>query len=206
MLVCSYCNQEKKNANSHRNHERLCSKNPNRQFTQISSRILKKEHVSNQFIKAKKLGLPSPEISVETRQAISESNLRRTAEWNVENGKRISASIKEKVKNGEWHTSLAKKIHFNYKGEDLHGSWELKYAMHLDSNGVEWVRNKESFEYVFEGISRRYTPDFYLPGTQEYIEIKGYKTLKDEAKWSFFPSDKKLVVLMELDLEEMGVL
>ena len=40
----------------------------------------------------------------------------------------------------------------------------------------EWMRmNKKQFDYVFENKDRKYTPDFYLPGTNEYVEIKGYK-------------------------------
>ena len=44
---------------------------------------------------------------------------------------------------------------------------------------------------------RYYTPDFYLPDEDIYIEIKGYKTIKDEAKWSQFPIDKRLKVLFD---------
>lgn len=44
-----------------------------------------------------------------------------------------------------------------------------------------------------------------LPETDEYIEIKGYKTIKDEAKWSQFPSHRKLRVLMKKELLELGV-
>jgi hypothetical protein len=60
--------------------------------------------------------------------------------------------------------------------------WELKYAQYLDEIGVVWERNTASFPYEFEGKMRNYTPDFYLPMTDEYVEIKGYKTEKDEAE------------------------
>ena len=32
MLICKYCGKECKNENSHRNHERTCPKNPNRNY------------------------------------------------------------------------------------------------------------------------------------------------------------------------------
>lgn len=35
MLYCKFCNKECKNDNSLRNHERLCSKNPNKQITNL---------------------------------------------------------------------------------------------------------------------------------------------------------------------------
>jgi hypothetical protein len=96
-------------------------------------------------------------------------------------------------------------MHIEYKGIDLHGTWELKYAQYLDSVGISWIRNTDSFSYIFEGKDRKYTPDFYLPETDEYVEIKGYKTEKDESKWIQFPSHKKLKVLMKEQLQSLGI-
>ena len=39
MLVCKFCNKECKNLNSLRNHERLCGSNPNRQSSNLNSRL-----------------------------------------------------------------------------------------------------------------------------------------------------------------------
>jgi hypothetical protein len=87
----------------------------------------------------------------------------------------------------------------------LHGSWELKYAQWLDSNNIKWERNKSSFPYIFQDKTRKYTPDFYLPETDEYVEIKGYKTAKDEAKWSQFPEHRKLKIIMKNDFHDLGI-
>lgn len=152
------------------------------------------------------MGIPKPEISDETRLKLSNATKNRSAEWNAENGRKISKTIKDKVSRGEWHVSLAKRLHKQYNGESFHGSWEVKYAMWLDQNGIEWIRNKQSFSYVFEGIERKYTPDFYLPAQNTYVEIKGFKTDKDVAKWEQFPAELKLLVLMEKDLVSLGVL
>lgn len=130
----------------------------------------------------------------------------RTEEQNKKSAHKIALAVRTKVELGTWHTSLAKRMHIDYNGVDLHGSWELKYAQYLDYNAIQWQRNKDSFYYEFEGKTRKYTPDFYLPNTDEYVEIKGYKTAKDDAKWSQFPKHKKLVVLMEKDLKEMKIL
>jgi PAB1-binding protein PBP1 len=51
--------------------------------------------------------------------------------------------------------------------------------------------------------NRKYTPDFYLTESDEYIEIKGYKTEKDKAKWSQFPKNKKLIVLTASELKDI---
>ena len=209
MLVCKFCSQEKQSVQSLVNHERLCKQNPNRQSTPFQDPEFQRTKggaQSNQYIKATQLGLPKPECSKATRDARSAANLARTKEWHIENGKRISKTIREKVAKGEWHTSLAKHMHIEYRGVDLHGTWELKYAQYLDDNNISWMRNIETFEYYFEGTLRRYTPDFYLPSIDEYVEIKGFSVEKDLAKWSQFPSDKKLKILMRKDLEDLGIL
>lgn len=97
-------------------------------------------------------------------------------------------------------------MHYNYNGVDLHGKWELNYAKWLDKNQIKWQRCKESFEYVYGDKKRRYTPDFYLIESDEYIEIKGYKTEKDDAKWQHFPKHKVLNVLFEDDLKALNII
>ncbi len=205
MLFCNFCQSERKNENSLRNHERLCKKNPDRQYTVFSDDGFQKQYSVNQYIKAKMFGLPKPIVSKETRVKLSTAINNRSPEFKKRVGKKVSETINNKVKNGEWHTSLAKRMHYSYKGVDLHGKWELKYAMYLDGNNVLWRRCSERFEYIFEGKKRHYTPDFYLPETDAYIEIKGYKTEKDKVKWSCFPSNKKLIVLMKNDLKNIGI-
>ena len=205
MLVCQYCSRECKNANSLRNHERLCKNNPDRQSTPFMDGKQDGHKPSNQFIKAKENGVEYI-VSEETRQKLSNAVKNRSDEFNKELGKKISATINSKVEEGTWHTSLAKHIHYEYNGVDLHGSWEVAYAQFLDKNGVKWVRNKDHFEYFFDGKIRRYTPDFYLPDTDEYIEIKGFKTEKDEAKWAYFPKNKTLRILMRCDLKELNII
>lgn len=210
MLICVHCGKECKNDNSHRNHQRLCKNNSNRQSTPFHNLDFQRNKLGkggeNQYTKAKRLGMPTPTVSESTRLKLSNASSSRTKEWNIENGKRISKTVKKKVEEGTWHTSLARHMHINYNGVDLHGSWELGYAKFLDKNNIKWIKNKDSFAYIYEGKERRYTPDFYLIESDQYIEIKGYKTDKDEAKWSQFPKHRKLTVLMKKDLKELKIL
>lgn len=204
-MQCQYCNKICKNANSHRNHERLCMSNPNKQITyfQTNKKDIKRGKPSNAWIKAKSLGLPRPLRSEETRKKLSENRRKRSPELNKQIGLKTSETIKRKVQNGEWHSSLAKKMHLEYNGYKFHGTWEVEYAKYLDSKNIKWIRNTANFEYTFENKKRRYTPDFYLPDTNEYVEIKGFKTLKDAAKWKDFPG--KLIVLQRKELLTLGV-
>lgn len=213
MNNCKFCGQERKNHNSLINHERLCKLNPNKQstpFQSIEFRLRKKGNGCNQYTKAKRLGLSIPRLSIESRRKISiaASNRHKNApvEIQEEENNRRKNKIREKVRNGEWHTSLAKRMHYRYNEIDLHGKWELAYAKWLDLNSIKWERCKEQFSYIFEDKPRKYTPDFYLPESDEYIEIKGYKTKKDEAKWNQFPKHRKLKILLEKDLKDMNVI
>ena len=207
MLYCKFCNKVCKNNNSLRNHERLCKLNPERQYTVFSTPGFQQNcpNKCNQYEKARRNGLPDPIVSDETRNKISLHLKSRSAEWHKENGKTVSEGVKKRVLEGTWHTSLAKNMHYTYKGVDLHGKWELAFAKFLDKHGIIWERCKESFAYIFENVERRYTPDFYLPETEEYVEIKGYKIKKDEAKWSQFPDDKILTIYLGKDLKGLGL-
>jgi len=201
MLFCKFCNKECKNKISQAQHQRLCKDNPDRQTTYLMDNREKLKK-SNGYIKAKEHGT-TYEISDECRKKLSDAILNRDKEFLKEVGKKISEVINKKVEEGSWHTSLAKNMHITYKGYDFHGTWEVKYAQYLDSLNINWIRNTKSFKYEFEGKIRRYTPDFYLIDKNTYVEIKGYKTSKDEAKWSQFPKSENLLILMKKELKKI---
>lgn len=86
----------------------------------------------------------------------------------------------------------------------LDSSWEVKYAEFLDKQKFEWKRNIEKFPYIYNGKEYNYIPDFYIPIKDEYVEIKGYMTQKDEEKIRQFP--RKLLVLQRDDLKKLGII
>lgn len=214
MLKCKYCQKECKSKVALAQHEIRCKQNPNRIISYFMTyehqlkltEIRKQNGCQNQYTKAKRLGLPKPICSEETRKKLSDRMKSRPKDFAKKIGKKISETVNEKVKAGIWHTSLAKRMHYNYKGNDLHGKWELAYAQWLDKQNIKWIRNKQHFDYIFENKKRRYTPDFYLPDTDEYIEIKGYETDKDRAKWSQFPKDKTLKVYKQKELKQLNII
>lgn len=78
--------------------------------------------------------------------------------------------------------------------------------LNFDKQNIKWIRNKQQFDYIFENKKRKYTPDFYLSDTDEYIEIKGYETDKDRAKWSQFPKDKILKIYKQKELKQLQII
>lgn len=60
---------------------------------------------------------------------------------------------------------------------------ELSYMMHLDSLSIKYIScesEKYRFEYEIDGIKRNYFPDFFIPSTNEYIEVKPSQMLSNE--------------------------
>lgn len=124
----------------------------------------------------------------EYREKMSRRMKGKTGGWRIGGGRG----------KGSWYVSpTAGRVY-------LDSTWELAYAKWLDNNGVNWKRNKIKFPYEWEGIERYYIPDFFLVETKKYIEIKGYKTEKDIAKWKSFPYT--LEVLMKPEMKTLGLI
>lgn len=132
----------------------------------------------------------NPNFAERSRKLSMASSKKR---FTKEQKQKISNTILEKAKNGTWHNSFRKKSKIEYNGFIFDGNWEVLYAKYLDANNIKWHRNKKRFQYVFEEKSRTYTPDFYIPDEDLYIEVKGYATEKDAAKWNQFNNKLKVV-------------
>lgn len=210
-FICKYCGKICKNSNSLRNHERLCKSNPNRQI--LTSNFIKyNENVrkgiikgKNQFIKAKELGLPKPEISQETRNKIAKSKSgENSSSKRPEVRKKISESMKKVAKEKPNIYSISKihsrVKHFWYNGYYIDGLWELVVVNFLDANGIDWIKPRKSFEYEWNNGIHNYYPDFYLPAYDIYIEVKGYETERDLAKYKVV---KNLIVLKDKEIKQI---
>lgn len=92
-----------------------------------------------------------------------------------------------------------------YKGIWMRSSWEIKYAKYLDKNKIKW-----KYEYkAFDLGESTYTPDFYLPKTDEYIEIKGWWRNEAKRKLKIFKkiySKIKITVLNKKQLKELKII
>ena len=87
------------------------------------------------------------------------------------------------------HVILCKKnpenTHKNYKCGYYQGiwcdsSWELAYILYQKDHNIEVERNLTPYEYVFEGKTYKFYPDFIVNG--ELVEIKGFFDAKNIAK------------------------
>jgi hypothetical protein len=115
---------------------------------------------------------------------------------------RTKSFRKKMSKIGGYRKNSGRCKHIQYKGVDIQGTWELKFVEFLDSKDIKWERNKVGYKYLFEDKERQYYPDFFLPQYNLYVEVKGYETNKDKAKWKQFPFELLIVRRKEIfDLE-----
>lgn len=206
MLKCEHCSRECKNDNSLRNHQRLCRLNPHRQeiksnFTLYNEKVrngLAKKS-SNQFQKAREMGLDPPTVSESTRAKLSKASKGR--KYTQEHRQKLSKIMKRVVANNpESYTKnnvCGRVKTVMYNGVKLKGSWELEVAKWLDSHNIVWNHEVAGILYEWNGV-RTYFPDFYLPDYEMYVEVKGYETDRDRAKWAAVPN---LVVFKKFEIE-----
>jgi len=123
--------------------------------------------------------------------------------------KKRSEEMKERYSNG-WESKAGRTKKIVYESPSngfvtVDGSWELEVCKFFDKQSINWKRNKERFKYVDrEGKVRSYCPDFYLPDSDIYIEVKGHETDLDRLKWSQFP--KKIEIWKKKELIDRKII
>lgn len=208
--ICKYCGKTCKNKNSLAQHEIRCKYNSNRiaiksgfidYNKKVKEGVIDKRY-TNQFTKAKELGLLQPIITEVTREKLGRT-------WR---GKTLPTEMKEKISEGmqkavrlypDSYSSSnvngrVKKV--VYKNITLDSQWEVDFAIWLDENKIIWERPNKGFEYNYKDKKHIYYPDFYLPQLDIYVEVKGYKREKDEYKWK---SLNNLIVLLSKDIKKI---
>lgn len=198
MKECRYCQTECKPLGLSM-HERYCKHNPDK--------------LSKGFGGARKGTSPwnkGSTLSNEHKESIKNALIgKSTGKANSKEAEelrkqKISSTMKSNPKAGGLRVGSGRGIKIWYDSPIaglvyLRSSYEIKYAKWLDDNNIKWIGNKEAFEYVYEGITRKYYPDFYLIDENTYIEIKGFRTQKDLAKWESFPHKLKILYGKDLD-------
>lgn len=125
-------------------------------------------------------------------------------------GKSNPNASKKGVLNNRYGKLPAHGKKYWYKDICFRSSWEGKYAEYLDLNNITWLYEKIIFKIIMNsGIDGTYTPDFYLPDTDEYIEIKGYWRGNTKEKFDCFKkqyNDKKITLLQKEELKNLQLI
>lgn len=88
------------------------------------------------------------------------------------------------------------------RGEHVRSSWEKRVADWLYLNGFDYVYEPEAFK-VADGMT--YTPDFYVPFWEEYLEVKGYWKEISREKVKLFQKEHVLRIIDESGIERYEV-
>lgn len=120
--------------------------------------------------------------------------------------KRLKGYAPEEAKAGEAVGSVYQRTR-SKKRADLGGrffrsTWEANYARYLNLCGVRWEYEPRIFDFaqIRRGVVD-YTPDFYLPDEDRWVEVKGWFSPRDKTKLRrfarFYPEEfKKLTVVI----------
>lgn len=80
----------------------------------------------------------------------------------------------------------------------VRGTWERDVADWLTKNNVIWIR-RVYLSYTRDNKSRTYTPDFYLPEFDLYLEVKGYFSQADKEKLRCVVEQNNVKLILVLD-------
>jgi hypothetical protein len=183
IFICQFCGSERKNHNSWRNHERCCALNPNKQKNHIGGMTGKKG--SNQFLKAKNLGLPIPDSKCKGRPGKGTPHTK-------ESKAKLSKIAK---KNGLGGVTQSRWI--SYNGKTLGSSYELAVVKSLDENNIKWDTCKRICYVDPFGKERTYTPDIYLVDHNVYLDPKNDFLIRNINPRLGFPDLEKIRLVEE---------
>lgn len=124
--------------------------------------------------------------SKEYRQAASDRFQKRIHEWRKKNPGKWTSPYTNTTKG--WREIEGKKYFFKSR-------WEMNAARLLSFQKREWEYEPKTFwfEKIKRGV-RSYTPDFFLPKENIYIEVKGWMDTKSKTKLKrmakYYPNTK----------------
>lgn len=91
-----------------------------------------------------------------------------------------------------------------YKDIWMRSSYEIKYAKYLDEQNIFWEYEPKTFDLGDE----TYTPDFYLPSRDLWVEVKGYWRKDAKRKFNKFKEqypELQIVVVDKSYFQLIGV-
>jgi hypothetical protein len=145
-------------------------------------------------------------MSAETKQKISklstESNSTRWAD--PENRRQQSERMKRAVlENPAAYTSSnrGRTKQIIVDGVKLQGQWEVDFYKWATTEGLAPEKVEQGFPYIWNNNEHAYFPDFYIPSLDIYVEVKGYETDRDRAKWLHFPY--KLCIIKAKEIKQI---
>lgn len=177
-MQCTHCSKEYQSKIGLSNHVRRCPANPNRIMETLTP--AGRDRIRQATINNNKAKWSDPIIREKHKQSMRQAVLNNPESYSSSNRGRTKQIIVDGIK--------------------LQGQWEVDFYNWAKEQGLNPQRPSKAFRYIWNG-ERWYHPDFYLPTKDIYVEVKGYETERDRAKWSQFT--EKLCIIKEREIKQI---
>lgn len=176
MHICKHCGKECKSSNSLKNHERLCPKNPERNYV---SHTLGKTAWNKGKTKETNATVAKYSETIKSNYSSGKTALTGAATWSKEKRSEIAKSQGFGGYQKNAGISQKYKVHDSFGSEvTLQSSYELDCSRILNALNIRWIRPK-SLKYD----NKRYFADFYLVDFDIYLDPKNdYLAKQDKQK------------------------
>lgn len=153
-----------------------------------------KKHSENTKLKISQK-LKGRVMSEDTKQKRRNFLLGKTLSNDIK--EKISKTLKKKYRNGEIKIPERKNYIYYYKNTKFRSSWEVNIAKAFDNFNIFWKYEK----YRFNLKNTTYTPDFYIPEYNCFIEVKGHR--KESLYKTIELSKTYKIIIIEKDLHNL---
>ena len=118
----------------------------------------------------------NPEYAAKMKRVSSETmcrtnNRRATGEfpeWDANHKAAVSKRSLEQWRSGEMRKRM------NHRADGFRSGLERRFADYLTESKISWEYEPKGFTIIIDGAPHTYTPDFYIPHLDWWIEIKGF--------------------------------
>lgn len=208
---CQYCNEKCKNLNSLKQHEIRCKQNPNRIKYSVPKTFTYKGRIGWSKGLTKETDERVKHISEGVNKYLDTVDHHTKG---IKHTEEYKSNLSKYAIEHNYQSHFGKRKVFVYNGVIFDSSYELSVAESLDRNRVVWERPSHGmFKYIdMNSKEHTYTPDFYLPYYDVYIDPKnefliknvnpmlGYSDI-DKIKWVCEQNNIRVIVLDEFHLE-----
>ena len=207
--ICQFCNKGLKGSNALTQHTIRCPQNPNRiapvgKWTEEQKRAFSQKRIATGC--GKRTLTEEQSLAWSIRSKKTNSNY-----WTDERKKEHSVRMKQIVadnpdsysKNNVSGRVQLYPVQSSLGETKVKGRWELAVANWLNDKDIRWTNEIQPYSYFWNDKWHLYFPDFLLLDHDILIEVKGFETDRDKAKWQAV-SDKKFIVIRKDDLKDLS--